>query len=684
MLHRSASSRRRRASPNVANSSQPASPTMRGRRASVATEKPFILPPSSPGGTMERQRSPRSSVVPNIALDTESDSPDEGVCRRILPDPEQYGTGRNSLAPEASRSPRNSLIPDDYCRSPRGSLIPDPNRSPRNSLVPDMVRSPRNSLTPEVSHSSRHSLVPDSALSPRNSLVPDVAYNRSPRNSMAVGGSRISLLPENGNAIAALNRSPRHSLVPDSTRSPRGSMANLDFDRSPRGSICPDLHRIPRGSITPMEVVDRSPRGSIASECLNQSPRGSIAPDPNRSPRGSIAPDPNRSPRGSICPPESNRSPRGSIVLHDQTNRSPRGSIGMNDADRHSRGSLGAINDDENRSPRGSIGPDGINRSPRGSLGGHQDRRAARGNLGLQDPRRASADQGSTRNRSSSPYRQKEVSSGSVRSGGSGGAQVNLGYGTNAWADSRRASSSVSQLSGDESRRLCASGAKAPEKGDVEAANLGVATYGSVVFQLKDAHLEANGICDFVFRALRVISKTMTFTICLTCLSTVPILMFIFGVQFIKDCPKEPYIPVYMLIGGVLGAVRMFWALYSQLRSRRPEVLSVPAVRPHVSPMKLLSIALSCFLVAWFVLGHYWILHIMWPEYELSLYAPNRWCHKTLYIFSLVHLCVAYAVLFVILIVAVGLAFCRILECPLPERYNKRQYISIKTIFSQN
>lgn len=78
MLHRSASSRRRRASPSVANLSQTAgaSSTMRGRRASVATEKPIVLP-SSPGGTMERQRSPRGSMVPNIALDTESDSPDE-------------------------------------------------------------------------------------------------------------------------------------------------------------------------------------------------------------------------------------------------------------------------------------------------------------------------------------------------------------------------------------------------------------------------------------------------------------------------------------------------------------------------------------------------------------------------------------------------------------------------------
>lgn len=100
------------------------------------------------------------------------------------------------------------------------------------------------------------------------------------------------------------------------------------------------------------------------------------------------------------------------------------------------------------------------------------------------------------------------------------------------------------------------------------------------------------------------------------------------GVQFIKDCPVEPYIPVYMLIGGVLGAVRMFWALYSQIRSRRPEVLSVPAARPHVSPMKLLSIALSCFLVGWFALGKQEILYgivsrLYFTPYERSSNFPS-------------------------------------------------------------
>lgn len=50
-------------------------------------------------------------------------------------------------------------------------------------------------------------------------------------------------------------------------------------------------------------------------------------------------------------------------------------------------------------------------------------------------------------NRSNSPYRQREGNSTNVRSGASCNAQTNFVYGTtNAWADSRRASSSVSQV----------------------------------------------------------------------------------------------------------------------------------------------------------------------------------------------------------------------------------------------
>ncbi|XP_034940405.1 serine/arginine repetitive matrix protein 5-like [Chelonus insularis] len=682
MLLRSTSSRRRRASRSVASSPQSGSvpgATTRVRRASVATDRPISLSQNTTNSNeMDRQRSPRSSIVPNIAFDAENGH-DEPINRRILPDPEYCGS--RGLLPDTNRSPRNSLVPDDYSRSPRGSLIPDSGRSPRNSLVPDGSRSPR------------HSLVPDGSHSPRNPYGPEVPYNRSPRNSLIPSSgptSRNTLMPENGSI-----RTSRHSLLPETTRSPRGSVANIDFDRSPRGSICPEISRSargsiavpidqdrstrgsicaemiasrsPRGSITPAIDPDRNPRGSISSEYHNPSPRGSIMPECNKSPRGSIGPDSNRSSRGSIGP-EGGRSPRGSIAPHEGSNRSPRGSVGVPEIDRNHRGSIGE-DGSMNRSPRGSIGLE-IDRSPRGSLGGYERRTHRGNNLPYQEPRRASADQGISTSRSGSPYRGRDTNTGNIRSSAAHGAPTNLGYGTNAWVDSRRASSSVSQLSGDESRRLCMRSVNSTEKGITsDSGGVGVATYGSLVFQLKDAHREASGTCDFVFRAMGVVSKTMLVTICLACLSTMPIIMLIMGLQFIKDCPKEPNIPVYMIVGGALGGVRMFWALYSQIRSRRLEVLSVPNSSPHISPMQLVSIALTCFLTFWFGLGNYWILKIRWPDFEAKMFDPNHWCAKTLYIFAVVHLGIIYAVIGVSIVTALGLAICRALACSWFERY---------------
>ncbi|XP_011300748.1 uncharacterized protein [Fopius arisanus] len=658
MLVRTSSSRRRRASRSVVNSPQgtAGSPSgaggIKSRRASVATDKPFQLPQNSiPGDGMGRQRSPRSSIVPNIALNAEDD--EEPTGRRFLPDPELCASTRG-LLPNSNRSPRNSLIPEEYCRSPRGSLVPDAGRSPRNSLLPDGSRSPR------------HSLVPDGAQSPRNPYGPEGSFNRSPRGSplpgVAIGVSRNSLMPDNGDI-----RSSRYSLVPDTSRSPRGSIVNIEFDRTPRGSLCPEISRSPRGSIVPPIDIDRTPRGSICPDISsNRSPRGSISSEyHNPSPRGSIMPEPNRSPRGSICL-EGRRSPPGCISPFEGTNRTPRGSIGVPDFDRNLRES-GGEQEGINRSPRGSIGP-GIDRSPRGSLGGYEKRNHRGNSLTPQEPRRASADQGLAVNRSSSPYRQRDGNSTSVRSGGNQNVQTNLGYGTNAWAESRRASSSVSQFSGDESRRLCMRSVVSTEKGACSA-SLGVATYGSLVFQLKESHREASGTCDFVLKAMRVVSKTMVVTICLVCLSTVPLLMLIMGLQYIKDCPKEPHIPVYMIVGGTLGSVRMFWALYSQIRSRRLENTITPPENSHISPMQLVSITLTLFLTGWFVLGNYWILKIKWPEYTWNMYEPDRWCHKTLYVFAITHLGIIYAAIGMLVVTAIGLAFCRVLACPWFERY---------------
>ncbi|GLH04875.1 Uncharacterized protein GBIM_10505 [Gryllus bimaculatus] len=243
--------------------------------------------------------------------------------------------------------------------------------------------------------------------------------------------------------------------------------------------------------------------------------------------------------------------------------------------------------------------------------------------------------------RSPSPYRM----SVSAR-----GAQINLGYSGSAWSDvgSRRASSSVSQVSADDRRHLCERTKLSSEPG------LGLTAYGSVVYQLKDANMEASGACDFVCRALRIVYKTAVVTVVLVCLTSLPLLMLIMGkCQF------------------------MLWALWRQIRSRRYERLDAAAAVDAMDDgaltasagTRVLSGALSAFLLVWFALGNYWTLHILWPKYQPEPRDPDVWCSKTLYLFSLVHLCVVYSLLVALVLLGVVFCCCQVLACPLFLRY---------------
>lgn len=86
------------------------------------------------------------------------------------------------------------------------------------------------------------------------------------------------------------------------------------------------------------------------------------------------------------------------------------------------------------------------------------------------------------------------------------------------------------------------------------------------------------------------------------------------GWNYSKDCPKEPRIPMYLVIGGTFGTMLMMLLIYSQIQSRRPEMPPVPSNRPQISFMKLIIIVLSCFLLGWFVMGKKFFLRFV-PEH---------------------------------------------------------------------
>ncbi|CAH0719788.1 unnamed protein product, partial [Brenthis ino] len=508
-----------------------------------------------------------------------------------------------SPRPSAQSSRRASLATTET----DDELEPPPQRSPRASLAPDAAldtyhRSPRHSLVPET-RSARNSITPETAIV-RNTLAPS-------RNNLAVDqayGSRLSLNPQD------FNRSPRNSITPDiAARSPRRSLVPEGTSwNQPRNSLVPD--------------VGRSPRHSVASIQIDPArTQKELGPSPRTSPRGSIAPDSLKKEF-----PEINRSPRGSLIPESQ--RSPRGSIAP--SERSARGSL----------VTGEV--DTARISPRGSL-----------TLTFQEPlvsreRRPSEDSqcAGNRGRSVSPYR----ASVGGRQSGTGGLSD---------TGSRRASSSVSQVSGDEQRRLCGEHAKYSDRTGL-GLGVGLTTYGSVAYQLKDANMEASGTVDFVCRAAKIMNRTIVMTVFLACLSTLPVIMLIMGVQYIRDCPAEPRIPVYMVVGGAAGGVGICWLLWAQL--------AITSSNSNASvPERVLAYTLTIFLMGWFACGNYWTLEIMWPDYAPTLFEPNQWCHRTLYVFALTQLSVVWGVMALILLLLLALVICQIFGCGWlgPPRY---------------
>lgn len=136
------------------------------------------------------------------------------------------------------------------------------------------------------------------------------------------------------------------------------------------------------------------------------------------------------------------------------------------------------------------------------------------------------------------------------------------------------------------------------------------------------------------------------------------------GVQYLQECPKEPNIPLYLLIGGAFGLIKVGTLLYHQMRRRRYERLDDALADGDIDELwsststKVTEYALTIFLLVWFGMGNYWVLHIYRPRYEPLLREPNNYCDKTVYTFALIHLLVCYGVIGLWVIEVICLALC--------------------------
>ena len=58
-------------------------------------------------------------------------------------------------------------------------------------------------------------------------------------------------------------------------------------------------------------------------------------------------------------------------------------------------------------------------------------------------------------------------------------------------------------------------------------------------------------------------------TILLMVVLLLPLGMVILGVKYLHSCPKQPFLPIYLLVGGCFWMLKMFTVLWRQMRERK-------------------------------------------------------------------------------------------------------------------
>lgn len=158
-----------------------------------------------------------------------------------------------------------------------------------------------------------------------------------------------------------------------------------------------------------------------------------------------------------------------------------------------------------------------------------------------------------------------------------------------------------------------------------------------VLHRIKQSYHFASSFVDF-FGKFAIIAFETTGWIIIIFLLALPISMIVIGIIYLHECPREPYIPIYLVVSGCFGLVKNLLNLIQSWvngcgghGSKEQDVKTNP-----------LAVILSWFLLAWFITGSVWIYRI-YNDFEPHDTTSTAYCNSTLYLYSFWITTVTYA-----------------------------------------
>ncbi|RUS81318.1 hypothetical protein EGW08_010925, partial [Elysia chlorotica] len=177
----------------------------------------------------------------------------------------------------------------------------------------------------------------------------------------------------------------------------------------------------------------------------------------------------------------------------------------------------------------------------------------------------------------------------------------------------------------------------------------------SLLGSISEASNEARHPCDFIHKSLYILGGTWPVTVFTLVLLALPLVMTAIGVNYLRECPREPKLPIYLVVGGSFGILKLVFLLWKQIRRHRDDVIDLHDDDDLLTMTRMTNMALNVFLSVWFVFGHYWLVRIWKPHFEAPLHEPRNWCDRTVFFFTFWQLVICHIILGVVMVTTIVL-----------------------------
>ncbi|KAJ8298059.1 hypothetical protein KUTeg_024590 [Tegillarca granosa] len=175
--------------------------------------------------------------------------------------------------------------------------------------------------------------------------------------------------------------------------------------------------------------------------------------------------------------------------------------------------------------------------------------------------------------------------------------------------------------------------------------------YGSLFSQIQEVSTESESPLEFISRVIHMLWSSILTTVFLIILIALPVSMIGFGTAYRDECPKQPNIPIYLLVGGCFGIIKVFLMLWNQKRKRDYERFGEDDDDDDIDDavmirtIKFTGYVLTVFLLCWFIAGNIWFYDIWTPNYEQPLHDPKNWCSQIVYRYSFYQFIICYCII---------------------------------------